>query len=73
MQISLDQLSYVESQPWPFPRSLMVAYRAEVPGHEGTNGSTLELSAAARAAAMDTSISQDELHQYAPVPSQAAV
>lgn len=43
----------------------MVAYRAEVPGHEATDGDTLELSAAARAAAMDTCISQEELHQYA--------
>ncbi|GAB3235219.1 NAD(+) diphosphatase [Glycomyces halotolerans] len=26
--IKLDSLSYVSSQPWPYPRSLMLAYRA---------------------------------------------
>ncbi len=26
--IKLDRLAYVSSQPWPYPRSLMLAYRA---------------------------------------------
>lgn len=50
----------------------MVAYRAEVPAKEQQNGTTPELSAPARAAAMDTGISQEELHQYASSSDQAA-
>lgn len=33
--IKLDSLRYVSSQPWPYPRSLMLAYRASAdPGQE---------------------------------------
>lgn len=50
----------------------MVAFRAEVPANEQGNGTAPELSAPARAAAMDTGISQEELHQYASSSDQAA-
>ncbi len=32
--IEVVRLAYVASQPWPFPRSLMVAFRAEAAGEE---------------------------------------
>ncbi len=32
--IHLDQISYLSSQPWPFPRSLMVAFGARTEGAE---------------------------------------
>lgn len=32
--LELGQVSYLGSQPWPFPRSLMVAFRAEARGAE---------------------------------------
>lgn len=65
LQITKDKLSYIESQPWPFPRSLMVAYRAEVPTGDSGDGSMPELCAAARSAIVDSSISQAELQRCA--------
>eukprot|EP00892_Ulva_mutabilis_P002921 jgi/Ulvmu1/1262/UM109_0060.1 len=65
--IALDKLSYVESQPWPFPRSLMVAFRAEVPvssDNDGATEPTSKLSAAARAAAIDTRVTKAEIQRY---------
>ncbi|WP_395963738.1 NUDIX domain-containing protein [Brachybacterium sp. Z12] len=30
--ITVEEVEYVGSQPWPFPRSLMLGYRAWAPG-----------------------------------------
>lgn len=36
--VVVDNICYVASQPWPFPRSLMLGFRAELaPGHDPEN------------------------------------
>ena len=71
MQVPAEALSYVESQPWPFPRSQKIALRGKV-GERGPTGggasdgavSRVELpSSDARAAAAASGITQQEIQE----------
>src|SRR5690606_29023988 len=44
--IKLDRLVYVSSQPWPYPRSLMLAYRATADPSQGLRLQEGEVAAA---------------------------
>ena len=73
MQLEPPQLRYEESQPWPFPASLMLGFRATVPraspvagavnspSKENGHGAQLLASKEARGAAIDSGITQAEL------------
>ena len=69
MQLKPPQLRYEESQPWPFPASLMLGFRATVPraspvagaAKENGHGAQLLASKEARGAAVDSGITQAEL------------
>lgn len=69
VQVSPDALRYVESQPWPFPRSLMIAFRGKIdpcgPNGGPADGSaaTLTMSSDARAAAAESGITQQEIQE----------
>lgn len=68
--VDLSTVQYVESQPWPFPRSLMVGFYAApvaVAGEDGGNDPdpyALLPPGAARRAAMDVGLTHAELQRY---------
>lgn len=78
MQLEATQLTYEESQPWPFPSSLMLGFRAEVPpvaqagGASNGFGTGLLASREAQAAAVDSGITQAELAECAAAYSGCA-
>jgi NAD+ diphosphatase len=68
--VDLATVQYVESQPWPFPRSLMVGFYASPVAAEesslsdGSDPYALLPAGAARRAAMDVGLTQEELRRY---------
>jgi hypothetical protein len=67
MQVDQKLFKYVESQPWPFPSSLMIAFTANLPVGKGemhlSDGCK---SREALAAAADSGIKQSEIAECAP-------
>lgn len=60
--VELLSVKYVASQPWPFPRSLMVAFTAEAPALQPSSSTGFDLlSGPARAAAIGSGITQEEV------------
>lgn len=72
VQVPAESLRYVESQPWPFPRSLMIAYRGKIESYN-PSGETADVAQArvvlqsreAREAAADSGITQQEIQECA--------
>jgi NADH pyrophosphatase NudC (nudix superfamily) len=69
VRVRHEDVRYVESQPWPFPRSLMVGFYAapeleEEQGADEADPYGLLPPGAARRAAMDVGVTSDELRQY---------
>jgi hypothetical protein len=64
-----DALRYIESQPWPFPKSLMIAFRGKVDPVQPAGASPdapprlLLTSGEARAAAAESGITQQEIQE----------
>ena len=62
----MQALQYVESQPWPFPQSLMISFTAEVEAQQRSEAHVREgLGAEARQAYSESGLLADELEEYA--------
>eukprot|EP00775_Hariotina_reticulata_P003617 gene3617-3881_t len=61
VMVELQSVRYVGSQPWPFPRSLMVGFYASAAGNGAADAGADVLSAQGRTAMMDTGLRVSEV------------